>query len=96
MSIIDEIRKQRIAFVPEEYKEKILINIKHQLTYKEVARIDGASHYASRDWSFPDNSYCYAPYIYHAAISEWLNSLGFRTSRYYNKGGVDNGLNVWI
>lgn len=31
---------------------------------------------------------------FHAAIADWLHSLGFHTSRYYNKGGVDNGLKV--
>ena len=36
------------------------------------------------------------PYRYHAAIAEWLRSLRFHTQRYYNQGGVDNGLQVWI
>lgn len=95
-NIIEEIRKDRINLIPDEYKHAILRNIKTQLAYSSTARIDGAAHYANRDWSFPSNSYCYAPYKYHAAISEWLKTLGFNTSRYYNKGGVDNGLQIWI
>lgn len=95
-NIIEEIKKERVALIPEEYKNAILDNIKMQLKYSEIARIDGASHYPNRGWNFPSNSYCYAPFKYHAAISEWLQTLGFGTSRYYNKGGIDNGLKVWI
>lgn len=96
MNIIQEIKNERIAFVPCEYKQSILENIKMQLKTQQYARIDGASHYANRGWNFPKNSYCYAPYKYHVAISEWLNSIGFHTQRYYNKGGIDNGLQIWI
>ena len=95
-NIIKEIQKERINLIPDMYKQAILDNIKLQLKYSDTARIDGAAHYSNRDWDFPSNSYCYAPFRYHAAISEWLKTLGFVTSRYYNKGGVDNGLKVWI
>lgn len=96
MSIIDEIRKGRVEFVPAEYKEKILMNIKEQLIKNDNARIDGAAHYRNHEWKFPESGICAAPYRYHAAIAEWLRSLGFHTQRYYNQGGVDNGLQVWI
>lgn len=95
-NIIEEIKKERVELIPEEYKNAILDNIKMQLKYSEIARIDGAAHYPNRDWDFPDNRYCYVPHKYHAALSEWLKTLGFYTRRYYNKGGIDNGLEVWI
>lgn len=96
MSIIDEIRRGRVEFVPAEYKDKILMCVKTQLIKNETARIDGAAHYNNQEWKFPESGYCSAPYRYHAAIAEWLRGLGFHTQRYYNPGGVDNGLQVWI
>lgn len=56
-NIIEEIKKERVALIPEEYKNAILDNIKMQLKYSEIARIDGAAHYSNRDWNFPSNSY---------------------------------------
>lgn len=100
---INDIREARIKLLSEDRKEKILINIKNQLLYNGYARIDGAAHYGNKEWNFPtmDEKHqyqpiCYAPFKFHPAIAEWLNRLGFHTSRYYNKGGVDNGLKVWI
>lgn len=96
MSVIEEIKQARQELVNEEQKSKILSRIKAQLIVKDFAVVDGASHYRDQDWRFGDTTYVKAPFKCHAAISAWLNDLGFKTSRYYNKGGVDNGLKVWF
>lgn len=95
MSIIDEIKEARKQLVNEEQKTKILLQVKQQLTTREYAIIDGASHYRNQTWILEDH-YIRAPFKCHAAISAWLQELGFKTSRYYNQGGVDNGLKIWI
>lgn len=98
MSVIDDIKKGRESLITEEQKTKILKNIKCQLLSNESALIWGASHFSNQRWFFPDNSWqsCEAPYKYHAAISTWLEGLGFKTNRHYNKGGVEQGLEVRI
>lgn len=96
MSIIDEIKNERVTMIDEDYKVKVLTQIKHQLTEREYAVIDGARHYQVQEWKFKGDTYVKAPYKYHAALATWLEKLGFKTSRYYNNGGIDNGLRVWI
>lgn len=95
MNVIDEIIKSRIDFVPQEYKEPILESIKKQLVLGEYAIVVGAKHYERQEWDFRKLR-CRAPFKYHAAIATWLKSVGFYTDRYYNSGGIDNGLKVWI
>lgn len=95
MNVIDEIKRARQQLVSEEQKKEILSRIKTQLIEREYAIVDGARHYKDQEWRFGE-TYIRAPYRCHAAISEWLQELGFKTSRYYNKGGVDNGLQVCI
>lgn len=95
-NIIEEIKQSRIASISEEQKNSILENIKRQLVHKYEARIDGAAHYREQVWNFPKDKYCQAPFEFHAAIEQWLKSLGFRTRRYYNSFGVDQGLLVSI
>lgn len=99
MNIIDEIRSERMNQVPEEYKQKILASVKSQLVngcHGDWAHIDGAAHYPNQEWQFPNSDWgsVRAPYRYHAAIADWLRSLGFSCCRHYNKGGVDNGMEV--
>lgn len=99
MSIVDEIRSERINQVPEEYKQKILASVKSQLVkgwHGDWAHIDGAAHYPNQDWKFPSTDWgsVQAPFRYHAAIADWLHTLGFSCCRHYNKGGVDNGMEV--
>lgn len=101
MSIIEEIKAQRAAMLTEEQKGWLLAAIKTQLETDDYAIVDGASHYCSQSWNKvpAKNGYCAyvrAPYKLHAAIADWLCSLGFHTSRYYNNFGVDNGLKVTI
>lgn len=109
MSIIDEIKRERINRVPEEYKSRILENIKFQLidcSHGDWALIDGAAHYPNQEWEFPSErerarfkSYtpCIkAPFRFHEAIAEWLRTLGFSCCRHYNRGGVDNGMEIRI
>ncbi len=99
MSITDEIRSARMNKVPEEYKKKILTSVKAQLIdgyHGDWAHIDGAAHYPDQEWKMPSSphgSVC-APFRFHAAIADWLRSLGFTCCRHYNKGGVDNGMEV--
>jgi hypothetical protein len=95
MNVIDEIKKERIEFVPQEYKDSILQSIKKQLVLRDFAIVDGARHYKNQEWEFSTHK-CKAPFKYHAAIATWLESIGFFTSRYYNNFGVDNGLKVRI
>lgn len=93
--------------IPEEYKNEILANIKAQLIEGhrgDYALIDGAAHYPNQEWKFPGeferrqwpNHTCAirAPFRFHAAIADWLHTLGFSCCRHYNKGGVDNGMEV--
>lgn len=96
MNVIEEIRNNRIQLLNEEHKKKILDNVKYQLTYKSEALVEGAAHFRSQECVFRENHNCRAPFKYHPAIEEWLRSLGFKTSRYCNKGGIDQGLSVWI
>lgn len=98
MNIIEQIKQKREQLLSEEYKNKLLDNIDCQLTYDDTALIEGAPHFADQVWRFPkERGYsCRAPYKFHAAISDWLRSLGFKTRRYYNKGGVEYGMEVWI
>lgn len=95
MNVIEEIKKARIDFVPQEYKSQVLQNTKEQLVNSNFALIEGAQHFQNQEWSFRGTR-CRAPFKYHAAMATWLESVGFHTSRYYNKGGIDNGLQVWI
>ena len=96
MTIIEEIKQARNQMLTEEQKSEILKRVKNQLVIKKEAIIDGARHYQNQEWLFRGETYVRAPFKYHAAISAWLEDLGFMTSRYYNRGGVDNGLQVWI
>lgn len=96
MSIIDEIKQARNQLLSNDNKEKILARIKVQLIKESFAVIDGAKHYSSQEWKFGELTYVKAPYACHTAIAKWLEGLGFKTSRYYNNGGVDNGLKVWF
>lgn len=101
MSLIDEIRAARVSQLTEEHKEKLLAYIKKNLMQNDYALIGGAAHF-SYDWKIPDPDGkdwwrdCYAPYKLHPAITDWLTSLGFKCSRYYNRGGVDQGICVRI
>lgn len=101
MDVIEEIRAKRASMLSEEHKTKLLSYIKKVLTHKNYAVIGGAAHF-SYDWEIPDpNSKdwwrdCFAPYKYHPAITDWLQGLGFKCSRYYNRGGVDQGICVQI
>lgn len=101
MSLIDEIRAARVSQLTEEHKEKLLAYIKKNLMQNDYALIGGAAHF-SYDWKIPDPDSkdwwrdCYAPYKLHPAITDWLTSLGFKCSRYYNTGGVDQGICVRI
>lgn len=100
MSIIDDIRAERVAAIPAQYKDDILKSVKKQLVSGrngDYALIDGAAHYCKQEWKFPEREWetiVTAPFRYHAAISDWLRSLGFSCCRHYNKGGVDNGMEV--
>lgn len=96
MSIIDEIRKERMNLLTNEQKEKLLSCIKKQLVNSDYAIVDGAYHYYAQEWKYSEAGYCKAPFALHSAIKEWLQTLGFHTSRYYNGYGVDNGLKVWF
>lgn len=101
MSLIDEIRAARVSQLTEEHKEKLLAYIKKNLMQHDNVVIGGAAHF-SHDWKIPDPDSkdwwkdCYAPYKLHPAITDWLISLGFTCSRYYNRGGVDQGICVRI
>lgn len=95
-SIIDEIRRSREAIIPEEKKAELLEYIKHKMLTSDSCVINGAAHYERQEWGYHDGHLNRAPYGYHAAISQWLRSLGFHTSRYINNLGVDNGLKVSI
>ena len=101
MGLIEEIRAARVSQLTEENKEKLLAYIKKYLMRYDHALIGGAAHF-SYDWKIPDPDSkdwwrdCYAPYKLHSAITDWLTSLGFKCSRYYNRGGVDQGICVRI
>jgi hypothetical protein len=94
-TIIDEIKQARKLGLDEDKKQQILAYLKSRLTTSSYAVIDGAAHYQNDCWTFRP-LYCRAPFSQHPAIADWLHTLGFHTSRFYNKGGVDNGLKVWI
>lgn len=103
MSIIDEIRSARIESVPEEYRDAILASVKAQLVdgwRGDYALIDGAAHYPRQEWEIPKDpgggGTVRAPFRFHEAIAEWLRTLGFSCCRHYNRGGVDNGMEVRI
>lgn len=96
MNIIEEIKKERIDSLDENLKKQLLNNIKAQLNEKEVALIRGGKHFRDQKWCLELNKRTEAPYKFHAAIAEYLESLGFRTSRYINGYGVDFGMNVYI
>ena len=98
MSIVEEIKQSRIVLLTKEQKEGILQSVKEQMKYKESALIFGAAHFGNQIWKFANGKCndCQAPYKYHSAISEWLRAIGFKTQRYYNRLGVDQGLEVWI
>lgn len=100
MNIIDEIKQARADILTQEQKDGLLKFIKSELTHKEFCQIDGAAHYKEQKWSrerwCDEDMYSGAPYSSHAAIADWLHSLGFNTCRYRNSFGVDNGLKVWI
>lgn len=99
MSVIDDIRAERVATIPAKYKDEILKSVRKQLvngSRGDYAIVDGAAHYPHQEWRIPveDWQSVRAPFKYHAAIADWLRSLGFSCCRHYNKGGVDNGMEV--
>lgn len=96
MSIIEEIKASRKSLLTDEQKSKILTIVKKTLKNSNYTVVYGAPHFGK--WEFRDDciTRCEAPYAFHPAIEEWLTSLGFRCSRYYNKGGVEQGLMVRI
>lgn len=98
MSIIDEIKKERKDFLPKERKEQILSYLRIQLKEHESAIIRGARHFPDQAWKIPmsKGSELHAPYNMHPAIKEMLEDMGFLTRRYYNKGGIEQGMEVWI
>lgn len=106
MSIIEEIKTARKAQLTEEQKRKLLEGVKAQLVSNPYALIEGAEHYRAEDnrWRFPQDwrkscnytGCLQAPFKMHTAISEYLSSLGFYCRRWYNGGGVDQGLEVRI
>lgn len=101
---IDEIKQKRMLMLSDEHKSFIRKFLERELTRKEFAVIEGASHFARHDadkWIMrdePERNFmrCRAPFKCHAAIADWLHSLGLHTARYINNGGVDYGLKVWI
>jgi hypothetical protein len=98
-NIIWNIRKARIESLDDDKKAKILAFLSSELTRKEKTLISGAYHFSNPKWEFRTvgkYSYCEAPYAWHAAINEWLISLGFKTRRCYNERGVDQGIEVSI
>lgn len=93
MSIIDEIKAARKEQLTDEQKGKILTFVSKSLTRDYKAIIYGAPHFGK--WEFrEDIMRCEAPYALHPAIEEWLKGMGFHCSRYYNKMGVEQGLEV--
>ncbi len=98
MNIIDEIKRERASLITEEQKQKMLVNLKFQLKYKDSALIWGAPHFQNEYWNLPGEEWrdLRVPYKFHAAVSEWLQSIGFHTRRWFNKGGVEQGMEVWI
>ena len=102
--MIDEIQKARQALLTDEQKTFIRKYVIRELTHNDCAVIEGASHFSAHGsdrWIMrdePERNFmqCRAPYKCHAAISDWLQSIGFHTSRYYNRGGVEYGLKVWM
>lgn len=96
MSIIEEIKQSRQQLLNDEQKKAILRSVKEQLITERHAIVDGAPHYRDQEWGSLDRWIIRTPYKCHAAISEWLEGLGFKTSRYYNRGGIDNGMKVWF
>lgn len=95
-SIIDEIKQARQNLLTDEQKQGLLAFVKHELTQKSFAQIDGARHYCDQVWKKDSRGYYRAPFDKHAAIDDYLRSLGFYTCRYINGFGVDNGMKVYI
>lgn len=107
MNVIDEIKAARKSLLTEEQKSKVLDCVKAQLVSNDYALIEGAEHYAvyggHHKWRFPKTEKekgwhwsLEAPFPLHHAIAEWLRSLGFRCQRWYNGGGVDQGMMITI
>lgn len=98
MTAIEEIRQAREQSISAERKVKVLEHLKKQLVNKESTVIWGAPHFRNEVWEIPDHpsSDLKVPYKHHAALSQWLQSLGFRTRRYYNRMGVEQGMEVRI
>lgn len=97
MGIIDEIRMARANNLTEEQKSGLLKHIKKTLVNNDYVVIYGASHYENQGWGADkDGSIYRAPFSVHTAIKQWLSQLGFSSCRYYNRGGVDQGLKVWF
>lgn len=94
-TIIDKIKSNRIDILSIDKKEEILIYVSTNLIYKDYCIIGGASHFIEQKW-YNKNDIFKAPFKFHSAISEYLKTLGFKTERYYNKGGIDQGLKVYI
>lgn len=102
--MIEQIKQARAQMLTEEQKSFIKKFLKHELTRKEFAVIEGARHFSNHggdEWRMRDEPQrnfmcCRAPYKCHPAISDWLQSLGFHTARYINRGGVEYGMKVWI
>lgn len=93
MNVIEEIKTARKNRLNDAQKEEILTFVKRQLAKSYTCVIYGAPHFGK--WEFRDER-LEAPYSLHPAIEVWLTDLGFQCSRYYNKMGVEQGLEVRI
>lgn len=93
MDIISEIKEKRNQLLTTEQKCKIIDFVKYALVKGYSVVIYGAPHFG--EWAITENR-CEVPYRLHPAVEDMLKSMGFRCTRYYNKGGVEQGLEVRI
>lgn len=93
-NVLEDIREMRKNTLSEEQKNQMLLCIKNKLIYSESIIIYGAAHFANEPFMCDVSKRMSAPYKLHPAISTYLTSLGFYVSRYYNRGGIDQGICV--
>lgn len=94
MSVIDEIKQTRKSLLTEEQKNDILKAVKNGLIDREFFVIQGAPHFGK--WEYFRGFINQAPYKLHPAITDFLRSHGFKVSRYYNRGGIEQGMKIEI
>ena len=95
-NVLEDIREMRKNALSEEQKDQIVTCIKNKLIYSENVIIYGAAHFANEPFMCDIRRGMSAPYKLHPAISTYLTSLGFYVSRYYNRGGIDQGICVTL